>query len=60
MPQKPGNSPGSGPAVVQRQRIAKERAGEEQLGKLGEEEEPATEQRKECIDSCLDLGKTEE
>ena len=25
-PQKPGNSPGSGPEVVQRQRVAKERA----------------------------------
>ena len=34
------------------------------MGKLGEEEdeeeEPATERRIECIDSCLDLGKVEE
>ena len=27
-PQKPGNSPGSGPEVVQRQRVAKERAAQ--------------------------------
>ena len=34
---------------------------EEQLGKLGEEEEEqATEQRKECTDLGLDLGEREE
>ena len=27
-PQKPGNSPGSGPEVVERQRVAKERAAQ--------------------------------
>ena len=27
-PQKPGNSPGSGPEVVKRQRVAKERAAQ--------------------------------
>ena len=27
-PQKPGNSPGSGPKVVKRQRVAKERAAQ--------------------------------
>ena len=27
-PQKPGNSPGSGPQVVERQRVAKERAAQ--------------------------------
>ena len=27
-PQKPGNSPGSGPEVVQRQRVAKERVAQ--------------------------------
>ena len=27
-PQKPGNSPGSGPEVVQRQRVAKKRAAQ--------------------------------
>ena len=35
--------------------------GVEQLGKLGEEEEePATEQRREYIDLGLDLGEREE
>ena len=38
--------------------------GEEQLGKLGEEEdeegEPVIEQRRECIDLGLDLGEIEE
>ena len=35
--------------------------GEEQLGKLGEEEEdPATEQKREYIDLELDLGEREE
>ena len=27
-PQKPGNSPGSGPEIVKRQRVAKERAAQ--------------------------------
>ena len=27
-PQKPGNSPGSGPEVIKRQRVAKERAAQ--------------------------------
>ena len=38
--------------------------GEEQLGKLGEEEdkegEPAIEQKRECTDLGLDLGEREE
>ena len=38
-----------------------ESLGEEQLRKLGEEEEePATEQRRECKDLGLDLGEREE
>ena len=34
--------------------------GEEQLGKLGEEDEPAIERRRECTDFGLDLGEREE
>ena len=49
--------------IEESQVIAKTEAhslGEEKLGKLGEEEEPATERRREYRDLGLDLGEKEE